>query len=214
MTVAITTVRERVIAILIAGPQGAGFTDTVIGSNSQPATGRYPDDEELNQAILEADARVITAIIETVGHPYAVAFYTTSGSLANGDSVPAHIGVNALIKVDGEPARLAASMNQLLEAKANPTLYPESDGWAYLENNTLFFIGTSATVSYPNFTMTSACQSPDAYESAVVCGSIGLLMKDGGKSDYYSYYATLYERQEAAIRGQEIVIPQIERLAA
>lgn len=214
MTVSLQTVEKRVIAILLAGPRTDPYSDTVLGSNGQPATGRYQSDEEIERGCLESDSRVVTAIIETEGHPSAPLYYTTSGTLLNGAAITGHVGVNALVKVNGIPARAAKNMDQMLEVIANPTMYPVASRWFYIFGTILLHNGTGATVTYPTFAFTSACQSPDAYESAVVCGAVALLSKDGAASDFYSYYANLYARQEAAIRGQQLTIPEIEKIAA
>lgn len=206
----ITRIKKRLIAILRAGPRNAAYSATV---GTTTGTARYPSDQELTDAILEADARVVAAIIETIGHPYRNQFFTTSGNLSSGELIPAHVGKDAIIKVDGDPVRLASSLNQMLEIIANPTLYTTGK-LAYIEDTYIFHNGTLATVAYPNFTMTTVCQSPESYESAVLCGSVGILAKDGASSDYYSYYSNLYVAQETAIRGQELVIPEIEQLAA
>lgn len=187
----------------------------MIGSNGQPATQRYPTDSEIQQACLEGDARVCVAICETEGHPYAPQFYTTS-TVTSGSAITAHLGVTALVVVDGSPARYAKSMDQMLEVIANPTMYPVAAKWCYISGDILFHNGVDpdATVTYPTFVMTAACQAPDGYESADVCVSVSLLAKDGASSDYYSYYSRLYLQQEAAIRGQQLAVPSIEAIAA
>jgi len=213
MAVLLATLEKRVNNILLASPRTNPWSASVIGSNNQPATQRYPTDEEIEQACLEGDARTCVAIIETEGHPQAPTFYTTS-TVASGAAIPGHLGVTALVTVDGSPARYAASMDQMLEVIQNPTMYPVASKWAYIFGNILLHNGTTGVVTYPTFTMTAACQAPDGYESVDVCNAIALLAKDGAASDYYSYYANLAARQEAAIRGLELTIPDIEAIAA
>lgn len=209
-TVDITDVKKRVIAILLAAPQTAPYSGSVIGLNSQPATGRYGSNDEIERAILEADARVCLAIIESIGNGYRSQFLTESTGLSSGDNIPAHVGQIGLVKVDDSPARLARSRNQMIQVIENPELYPEAQKWFWTDDVTIYHNGTEATVEYPSFEIDTDCQSPDVYESAVVSGSVGLLMKDGGASDYYGYYARLYAQQEALIRGGATVIPPVE----
>lgn len=213
MTVLLATLEKRVNNILLASPRTNPWSASVVGLNGQPATARYPTDEEIEQACLEGDARTCVAIIETEGHPQAPTFYTTS-TVASGAAIPGHLGVTALVTIDDSPARYAANMDQMLEVVANPTMYPVATRWAYIFGNILLHNGTEAVVTYPAFTMTSACQAPDGYESVDVCNAVSLLAKDGAASDYYSYYSQLALQQEAAIRRRELIIPQIEAIAA
>lgn len=214
MSVLLLNVQKRVTAILLASPRGNQYGGTVFKGNGESATGRYATDVEITRAILEADARVCLSIIDSIGNGYRTQFFTTSGSLVNGASIPAHVGQISLVKVDSSPARLARSRNQIIQVIENPELYVQADKWFWTDDVIIYHNGTAAVVTYPNFTMTSACQSPDAYESAVVSGSVALLMKDGGSGDYYSFYAGLYAAQESAIRGGAAVIPPIEQFEA
>src|ERR1041384_745947 len=206
----ITRVQKRVIQILLAAPTTDPYAGTVIGSNNQPAAARYPVDQEVTDAILEADARVCLAIIESIGNGYRSQFLTTSASLSNGDNIPAHVGQIAVIEVDGSPARMARTRNQMIQVIENPELYVEAQKWYWTDDISIYHNGTAATVQYPSFTITTECQSPDAYESAVIAGSVAILMKDGGRSDYYGYYANLYAQQESIIRGGASVLPPVQ----
>ena len=207
-----TRVTKRVDAILLASPLATPYSGSVLKVNGQPNTARYPSNDEILDAILEADAVVCTTIIQAPGHPFAATFFVTSSALANGDAVPAHVGVDGVnIVVDDIAARSANSRNEILEIRANAILYPDAAAWYWLEQGVLWHTGTSATIDYPDFSISTACQSPDNYEAAVIAGAVSLLMKDGGSSDYYSYYTELFAKQIALIAQQETIVPEVSQ---
>ena len=210
MAVSLAKVRARVISLLQANRLDpySGTVGTGSSTNS-----RYQVDQEINDAILEADAVVCLTIIETSGHPFAAQFLTSSGNLAHGTVIPAHIGTIAKVTVDGTPSRQTKSLTELLEVKANAALYPSATKYHFIESNYIYNTGTNAVVVYPAYVKTSACQAHEVYEAAVVCLAIALLAKDGSLTpELYSEYGGYADRYLGMIRGRQETLPELEQV--
>lgn len=185
---------------------------TSVGTGSS-TNSRYQSDDEITDAILQADAMVCQAIIETSGHPYLSLFLTPSGNLVHGAVIPPHIGSIAKITVDGTPSRQTTSLAELLEIKANPLLYPATAKWHFIESNYIYNTGTNAVVYYPNFSIGTQCQAQAAYEAAVFALTMGMLAKDGANTpEIYGQYREVGAAYLAMIRGQQETIPEIEQV--
>lgn len=214
--VSITKVTDRVKFLLLA-------STTYGGAASSSVLSTFPDDNEFKDAGLEADAVIVRDIIETVGHPYRSQFFSTTGILASGDEISAHVGAIGKVEIDDgtgtyKGGTLAASRAEVLEVVLNPTLYPDSKRWYWIEDVEVVHTGAGAKIRYPNFVPSaSVCQSPDAYTDAVIAGAISLLYKDGSAVDFFQHYSQLFNMQREAIRNKELVIPtaqQFQRMAA
>lgn len=99
MSVAINfdTARKHCVAILQASatPFGAGST----GSTSDGSNQMFPSSDEINSAILTIDGEVCTAIVSTIGHPYAPQFSLETAELTSGTNVTKNVGVIQKISV-------------------------------------------------------------------------------------------------------------------
>jgi hypothetical protein len=208
--VVINTIRKRVVGALFANrldPYSA-----TVGTRSA-TNSRYQSDDEITDAILQADAMVCQAIIETSGHPYLSLFLTPSGNLSNGAAIPPHIGSIAKILVDGTPSRQTTSLAELLEVRTNPLLYPAAAKWHFIESSYIYNTGTNAVVYYPNFTIGQQCQAHIAYEAAVFALSMGILAKDGANTpEVYGQYGNIGTAYLQMIRGQQETLPTIEQV--
>lgn len=206
----IATVRKRVISLLMANRLGpySGAVGTGSSTNS-----RYQSTQEITDAALEADAMVVETIIGTAGHPYASQFMTVSANIVSGGLIPAHTGVQGIVRVDGVVARLAGSEAEIAEIIANPALYPNASKWYVINGSNIVHTGTNATVTYPVFNpSTTACQSPSVYESAVVAGAISLLAKDGAVTpELYGAMGQFFQTCLRMIAGMQTVLPPVEQ---
>lgn len=214
--VLITKVTDRVKFLLLA-------STTYGGAASSSVLSTFPDDNEFKDAGLEADAVIVRDIIETEGHPYRTQFLAASSVLSSGDMIPAHVGSIGKVEIDDgstgyKGGTLAASRSDVLEVVLNPSLYPDSKRWYWIEDTEIVHTGSGAKVWYPSFTPSaSVCQAPDAYTEAVIAGTISLLYKDGSAVDFFQHYSQLFNMQREAIRNKELVIPtaqQFQRMAA
>jgi hypothetical protein len=219
--VSVSRVRNRVVELLLASGRGARYTGAVSATDGN---GRFEVTQEMTDAIIEADMAVCLACIETVGHPYRVGFLVASSSLANEDLLPSHVGADGVVKIDEtgtgtfKDGILAESKDDLLEALRNPTLYPDSKRYYWLEDSQVVHGGASARVYYPSFTKNdAACQAHEAYTSAVIAGALAGLKKDAVGDDFIAYYARQFEMMLRDIKGRLLVIPetqQFEKAAA
>lgn len=199
----IATVTTRLKALLLAGPR----TNPYGGAAGELST--FPSDPEFTEAGIEGDADVCRAIVETVGHPSAALFMVASPNLASGTIIPDNVGAVGDVLVDGVLSNLAESRSEILEIRSNAALYPNAGKWHFIEGGVLYHTGTNGVVYTPRFSKTNACQSPDIYTGAVVAAGMRYLMKDGADPNFFQYYANLFARQEAEIRGRQLVIPEL-----
>lgn len=206
------TCQKRVHSILMTNRLSpyAGTVGTGSGGNS-----RYQSDQEITDAILEADAVICQARISTPGDPYRNTWVTTSGDLAHGALIPAHIGsvggVEVKVGSTYTPARFASSKAEILAMRAHPTLYPDAKNWCYLIDGQIFHNGDSARVWRSTFTKSAAPQSPEQDEWAVICGAISGLAKDGANTpEIYSQCGQYFQSYIQMLRGESVVVPQVE----
>jgi hypothetical protein len=162
---------------------------------------------------------VVEAIISTPGHPYRTAFMGPSSNLASGDFIPAHVGGHGKVLIDPtgtgtfKRGTLVPSMDELYEAQANPTLFPNATLFYCIEDSVIEFLGSAAKVWYPTYTKNdAACQAHELYTPAVLVNTIPLLKKDGGFSDFYNDFAQMAQLADARIRNREAAIPAVEQL--
>ncbi|MBV9210666.1 MAG: hypothetical protein JOZ52_08560 [Acidobacteria bacterium] len=204
----LTRCQKRVIELLVAAGRAARYT-AAVGDNS-----RYAVTQEITDAIIEADLIICRDIIETAGHPYAAQFMGVTGNLANGDLIPAFMGVVADVYVDDELSSLASSRDEILEIRANAALYPNVGAWHFIENSILYHTGTNGVVRRPVLARdNAACQAHEAYEEADVVGAISLLAKDGAMSgdSFYQYHNGLFLGCRQMIRQKVLIVPEQTR---
>lgn len=163
------TCQKRVISILQANrlnPYGG-----VVGTGSSQNS-RYQVNQEITDAILEADAVICQARISTPGDPYRNTWMSVSADIANGALIPPHIGVvtGLQVKVGSTytDARFATSRAEMLALRAHPTLYPNAKNWGFVESGLLYHNGDFARVWRSTFTKSAACQSPEQDQTAVI----------------------------------------------
>src|ERR1700754_3340058 len=167
----IATISRRVVSALMANRLApySGGVGTGEGTNS-----RYQSDEEITDAILEIDAVIVQTRLANPGDPYRSMFMgvTESTELANNAFIPAHIGAqgNLDIKVGGQyqAAKIAPSRSEMASVIANPTLYPNADGWGLIEDSQITFQGDKGQVWVPSFIKTAECQAPQVDELAEI----------------------------------------------
>lgn len=208
-------VRRRVVELLLAGGRSARYAGTV---SAVDGNARFEVQQEITDAIIEADMAVCLAIIDTPGHPYRVGFMVASSSLANEDYIPAHVGADGVVKIDEtgtgsfKDGILAESKDDLLEALKYPALYPSVERFYWVEDSQIIHGGAAARVYYPSFTKNdSVCQAHEAYTSAVIAGALAGLIKDAVGDDFAAYYAKQFEAYLGMIRGRLLVIPEVQQ---
>jgi hypothetical protein len=179
MAVSLTLAKALVVEALNESTKGEAY-----GTIS--ATKERFKSQEVTDAILAADARAVTAGLETPGWGHRRAF-TTSGTVAHLGQVPDHVGPVMSVTVDGKGASVPGLPDpkaKIERDRANPQTLTLLERFFFIDDNdVLFHSGTTATVYYCTFTMTAACQSPDELLRAVVEGALAILFsKDGHKT--------------------------------
>lgn len=204
--------QKRVVSILFANRLNP-YAGTASGSNS-----RYQVTQEITDSILEADAVICQARMNTPGDPYRSSWLVVSADINNGELIPAHTGsvggVEVAISTTYAPARFASSRAEILAMRAHPLLYTNAERWAFIEDGTLYHNGTTGRVWVPEFTKSSVCQSPDVDQTAVIAGALAGLPKDGAVTpEIYGAGATYMQWYIASqIKGERIALPEVEQI--
>lgn len=209
------TCQKRVISILMANRLNpyAGVVGTGSSQNS-----RYQVNQEITDAILEADAVICQARISTPGDPYRNTWVSFSADLAHAALIPPHIGsvggVEVKVGSTYTPARFTSSKAEILAMRAHPTLYPDAKNWAFIEDAQIFHNGDFARVWRSSFTKSATCQSPDQDQTSVIAGALGGLAKDGSVTpEIYTMGATYFQWYlQTQIKGQVVALPEIQQI--
>lgn len=209
------TCQKRVISILMANRLSpyAGVVGTGASQNS-----RYQVTQEITDAILEADAVICQARISTPGDPYRNTWVSFSADLAHAALIPPHIGsvggVDVKVGETYTPARFTSSKAEILAMRAHPTLYPNAQNWAFIEDSQLFHNGDFGRVWRSMFTKSAACQSPEQDQTAVIAGAVGSLPKDGSVTpEIYSMGASYFQWYiDSEIKGKPVPLPEIQQI--
>lgn len=198
-------VKKRVIQIL--GANASGYSDTVDGEMDA-----FAYDQEIIDAALEADARLITE-----GYFYnptlASAFETVSGELDSGATIPQFYGLMQAVELkddgvwtDGIPAQSKADVIQLNRYGAAYLGAENIAGWFFVEGTTIFHTSEKARVTYPSYTKTADLQALEMHETAIIAGTLSILYKPGSpfhSEANWQHYSALFEQQVARIAAQE-----------
>lgn len=209
------TCQKRVISILMAN-RLSPYAGTVGTGSSQNS--RYQVTQEITDAILEADAVICQARISMPGDPYRNTWVTFSADLAHAALIPPHIGsvggVDVKVGSTYTPARFTSSKAEILAMRAHPTLYPNAQNWAFLEDAVIYHNGDYARVWRSLFTKSSVCQSPEQDQTAVIAGAVGTLPKDGAVTpEIYQMGANYFQWYiESVIKGNPVPLPEVQQI--
>lgn len=194
----------------IIGSRGASFDTTV------------SDDrfilEEIQRAVVETEGEIVRAICEG-HHPMRTSFLNWSSSLANGDTLPVHIGQVEAVRIEPysgagtyipgestsrENIRLwRANTANIFDAIAHNASGSALAGYYNITNQTIVFTGNAVQVKVctysPDYT-TPALVVDDQFDSALVAGAIPRLNKTGVAQALVLTYGQLYSSMLGAIR--------------
>ena len=211
-TVNLLRCQKRVVSVLMAN-RLSPYAGTASGSNS-----RYQVTQEITDAILEGDAIICYARMNTPGDPYRASWMEVTDDIENGALIPAYVGAQGAVEVAvGStylPARFTSSRAEVLAMRAHPTLYPNAERWAFIEDGVLYHNGDAGRIWVPQFTKSTVCQAPETDELAVIATSIACLPKDGAvtpeiyslSGDYSRWYIT------TQIKGDRMALPEVEQI--
>lgn len=196
-------VKKRVIQLL--GANNSDYVDYVDGQ-----MGAFPYDQELIDAALEADAQLVTEAY--FPHPtLSTSFYTTVSGLANGAALPGFLGRTGKVELKnaggvwelGTEAQSIDDINNLIRYGASYLGAGNYEGMYKLDGSGyIYHTSNEARVAYPVYTKTSALQSLDMHESALIAGTLMMLYKFG--SPFHSeagaqFYMQFFENQKQKI---------------
>ena len=189
MAVSLSTVLSDVITLLNIGTPG---------SYSSVVTDPRYSTQACVDCVLTADAMVCAVIYLNKDHPRASAFYTTQAGLASGSVVSASAGpittVDFVVSGGTNPGTRPAVQWDLAEIQheiLNPLglsydPHYTFEGKKIYHNATALEAAESATISvnatFPSFTQTTACQTPDEYRWVVTLGAMSLLVPVEGEN--------------------------------
>lgn len=163
--------------------------------------------QQVTDAVLAADGMVVEAILSNPSNGARAAFIA-SASVAHAGALPARIGPIDSVVIGGKGATLW-SLQEIEYERTNALSLTYPPRFA-IEGNTLFHNqgASTATVKYVSFTKTSACQSPDEYAAAVLCGALMLMFSIEGEADSTAgMYGNQFQAMLQAIRAGQAPPP-------
>jgi hypothetical protein len=220
---AIAEVRKGVNAVLDAAPTWGGAID-----DERRSAG------EIDHHIVSADADVVTAILETNGHPLRSGYMSASADLVYAGEVapklpdsigeygPVEIQIGATASwVEGVPCDNEIEIRLRRENLSNiyGTVAHNVDGspiggFYSMRPPRFYFTGTKARiwvgVFTPNYSAPE-CKAPDIYLPVIVVGAVARLRKEGDLTpDAFVMASQLFANYMQLIRRKELIIPDIE----
>lgn len=79
----------------------------------------------------------------------------------------------------------------------------------FIEGKILYITTVWGKIYYTDFTLTAACQSPQAYLNTIVCGALKHLYKDGGDLELSQYYGGMFDQGIQMIAAGSKIVPDI-----
>lgn len=162
----------------------------------------------VTDAVLNADGMVVEAILSNPSNGQRAAFIAST-TVAHAGALPARIGPIDSVVIGGKGA-VVWPIDEIENERTNRLSLTSINPHFAVEGNTLFHNqgATAATVKYVAFTKSSACQSPDEYGAAVLCGALMLMFSVEGEADSTAgMYGQQFQAMLQAIRAGQAPAP-------
>jgi hypothetical protein len=202
----ISFIRIQIIEKLLLN-RSSRYTDALDGSDSEFAV-----KQEITDNILLADEILVSDILNTPGHGWRQRFMQFSADLASGAAVPDTIGGYGDVKVKNGSTYTfglaAKSREEILRMIAYPSLYPSAGQFYFIEDGIVYTPADKAQVQYAYFTRTSACQSPQTAEAALIYGGLMICEKRDAASPLFQKYGQLFDASRPFVKAGTIIPPQ------
>lgn len=202
----------------------------IIGAHNNSFGATVSDDrfiqEEVRRALIETESEVVRALAESY-HPLRTSFLAWSSDLADGDTVPAHIGPIEAVRIEpydggtyvmGEKTSREniklwrLNTGSVFDAVAHNASGSALSGYYDLTNQTITFTGFAAqvkTCTYAPDYATPALQVDDRLDGMLVAGTIPRLNKLGVPQALIMTYGQLYGSQMQMLRMGLSEMPEI-----
>lgn len=177
----INNVKERVIRILNANP--SAWSSTVAGDGS------FPDNNEIERAILEADEMVVTqGYFQSMNPTLMQPFMVFSANIPSGDKVPFYKGKHGKVMLSTDNFVASNIIGQEVNSPhdiinaINFGSYVGAGAYDHLfhiDKETGIFLHSAqyGKIELPTYTRTSALQCQQSEETLVIATAIRLLTK-------------------------------------
>lgn len=206
MAISLTQATDLCAQILLATRGG-------YGNWSSKVDPLYPQ-QEIQDALFAADKAVITAIIETKGHPYRRSFIQdlnlTDGQLVT-DPLEGDIFINGAPGKKVSPATVS-------RMKYNPNSNVKTDGfycWLGDNRDRISFTGSACKTSICKFTPSGSLQAPDGYLWAIAVGALAIVFPaEGTKIGAAGHFGSLFTAMLQLIRAGVTEIAPPENVVA
>lgn len=180
-------VKKRIIAILNANP--SAYAATVSGD-----VGSFPHDQEITDAIFQAEAEIVKAYLNSVNPHLAAGFTVTSGNLSSGDLVPEIRGNHYVVELSENEATWIKGIEAMhiddvvnlarhsdyIETGAGRNLYKFDGGRFYSP-------AAYGRVKSSTYAKTSALQINEMEEYLLVCTAVRFLTKHASPVPFEHY---------------------------
>lgn len=199
MAVLLTTARNLVRSLL--------NSSTTYGTNDD--TKRHPD-AEIDDALRQADAKVVNLILNTPGHPRR-AQYLTATSVAHAGLIPAHTGDIGTVLVNGKAAtpKPAAEIERL---RSNVLNLVDIGPYYDIVDQRLFFAPAgTATIDLGNYQDSgTTLQAPDEYLGFDIADALAYLFgKEGSETPTAQHFAAIAESIWKMIPSGAVDVPRV-----
>jgi hypothetical protein len=209
--------KKHVISILQASRTAYGVGTT--GNTPDGTKRQFASATEIADTILEVDGEICKEIITAPGHPYSAAFEITPTAIQNGADIPARNGMITKVQIsednvsysDGKKANSYADIQEMREYPARFGGSSATLGWWITVGRKFFTTSLWGKVNQTDYTKTSVPQAPENYIWAVVSGTVGKLLKDGGDTEMAAYYSGMYAQAKAEIKQGVMEIPPVNQ---
>lgn len=219
MTIAnIQKTTARASWLLDTRADGAVFNNTI-------ADDRFIQ-EEFIRAAIETESEIVRALAEAY-HPKRVQFLAWSSDLADGDTLPAHLGQAEAVQIAvtsssafkiGESTTRSnidvwrENYNKMFDPIDHNITGTNLAGYFNITEQTIRFTGTKARAKICTFTpdyTTPAHQISDEFESLIISGMVPKLHKRGNDANIIQHYQNLYNQGLAMIRQGMTFVPDL-----
>ncbi len=183
-------------------------------------------------AALSADGMVVEAICRNLQHSRRAQFYTTQTGATHGGTIGNAIGpvdtIQFVVSCGTAPGNRPSEMWPKGEVQAevrNVLSLTRIDPHYALDGRVIYHNGAtiasnsgggtvSVNLTYPSYTRTSACQSPDEYAMAVACGTLGFLFSiEGENTTVAQFYWQQFQVMLNQISIGQSTIPSFRSIA-
>lgn len=155
---------------------------------------------------------MVNGLLSTTTYGFATSLYTAkSGTLIDITNIGSGTNTVTTQLID---ASAADSKDTVIQMTNSPYLFASAAGvgWNayFIEGDKIFTPSPSLSITYTDYTLTSALQAPQPYIWADIAGAVSRLVKDGSDEQMAAYYGGIYQGFLGEIARNAMMIPSLQ----